>query len=332
MILPAFSRDDSFKRMVENSLDVLCLVAPGGNCTYCSPSSLRVLGWDPEEMLVRFPKHLIHPSDAQGAKLSHERHLSGNGGDDLPNEMRVRKKDGNYSWFEVTSSLIRDKVTNAPWQVLLNMRDISSRRLLEQQLEALALTDPLTGLGNRRAFTWALEHEWRRACREQGEISLLMLDADNFKGINDTYGHDTGDECLCAIAETIRAVGRRPGDMAARYGGEEFTLILPATDAEGAAEVAEQLRVEIKALNLPHSLNHEHGLVVTVSVGAATAVLGGGGDDPRYPAGLLKAAVAALYRAKQEGRNRVERALIVAGSRRGNMNLNEHTATNSPHR
>jgi diguanylate cyclase (GGDEF)-like protein/PAS domain S-box-containing protein len=315
MILTAFTQDDSFRRMAESSMDVLCRVTPGGHCTYCSPSSLRVLGWHPEEMLVYFPKDLIHPGDAPGAKLAHERHLSEEGRNDQPSTMRVRKKDGNYTWLEVSASLIRDEVTHAPWQVLLNMRDVSKRRLLEQQLEALALTDPLTSLGNRRAFTWALEHEWRRARREEGEISLLMLDADNFKGLNDTYGHEIGDECLCAIAETIRAVGRRSGDLAARYGGEEFALILPATDAEGAAKVAEQLRIAIKALNLPHSLNQEHGSVVTVSVGAATAVLGKGGDRPTGPGGLLKAADAALYKAKQEGRNRVESALLVAGVR-----------------
>jgi diguanylate cyclase (GGDEF)-like protein/PAS domain S-box-containing protein len=301
--------------MAENSADVLCRVTPSRHCTYCSPSSMRVLGWEPEEMLVYFPKDLIHPSDAQGAKQVHERHLRDEGQNDSPHTMRVRKKDGSYTWLEVSSSLMRDEVTRAPWQILLSMRDVSKRRLLEQQLEALALTDPLTDLGNRRAFTWALEHEWRRVRRERGEISLLMLDADNFKGINDTYGHDTGDECLCAIAETIRAIGRRSGDMAARYGGEEFALILPATDAEGAAKVAEQLRVAIKALKLPHSMNRAHGSVVTVSVGAATAVLGSGGDRSSGPASLLKAADAALYRAKQEGRNRVETALLAGGLR-----------------
>ncbi len=314
-MLEALTQDDSFRRMAENSVDVLCRVTPSGHCIYCSPSSLRVLGWRPEEMLLYFPNDLIHPKDARGAKLAHERTLSDEGRDDLPNTMRVRKRDGSYTWLEVSFSLMRDEGTKAPWQLLLNMRDVSKRRLVEQQLEALALSDPLTGLGNRRAFTWALEHEWRRARREGSEISLLMLDADNFKGINDTYGHDIGDECLCAIAETIRAVGRRSGDLAARYGGEEFALILPATDAEGAAIVAEHLRISIKALNLPHSLNREHDSVVTVSVGAATAVLGLGGDRPTNPSGLLKAADAALYKAKQDGRNRVETALLVAGSR-----------------
>jgi diguanylate cyclase (GGDEF)-like protein len=185
------------------------------------------------------------------------------------------------------------------------MRDVTKRELLTRQLESMALTDPLTNLGNRRAFAQALEHEWGRARRQKADISLLMLDVDNFKGINDKYGHLVGDDCLSAIASIIASAGRRAGDMAARYGGEEFALILPSTDAEGAGEVAEHLRAAIKNLKLPHIQNPDHDSVVTVSVGAATALLSAVASSVG-PSSLLRAADLALYKAKQQGRNRVE--------------------------
>ncbi len=308
------TQDECFKMMAEHSVPVLCCLTIERQCTYCSPSSLRVLGWEPEEMLAYFPKDLIHSGDELSARLSHERQVSEEGQDDTPGMMRVRKKDGNYTWLEVTSSLMRNQMTQAPWQVLLNMRDVSQRRLRDEQLEALAMTDSLTGLGNRRAFNEVLEREWARARRGNSEVSLLMLDVDNFKGVNDRFGHDVGDDCLRAIGHTIATVGKRAGDMAARYGGEEFALILPETDAEGAAEVAERLRKAIKRLDLPHGRNAEHDSVVTVSVGAVTVVFNAGGK-PVTPGNLLKAADTALYKAKQQGRNRVETSLLVGSTR-----------------
>lgn len=300
--------------MAEQSTDILCRMTLSMRCVYCSPASLPVLGWTSDEMLVRFPDGLVHREDLGAVRAVHKRHAEGHGAQDGPATMRVRKKDTTYAWLEVNSSLMRDEGTGEPWQVLLNMRDIGKRIQLEQHLGALALTDPLTALGNRRAFDLALDQEWRRARREQSEVSLLLVDIDHFKGINDGYGHVVGDDCLRAIAATIASAGRRPGDMAARYGGEEFALILPATGEEGALGIAEGLRVAIKDLRLPHLRNSEHDSVVTVSIGSATAVLRPGSDSTT-PLSLLRAADEALYKAKQEGRNRVEARLLMAGGR-----------------
>ncbi len=293
--------------MAEHSPDVLCRITMNHRCAYCSPSCLSILGWQPEEMMLRFPAELLHPEDALDVPTA--RNLGDPSLSSEPSILRVRRKDGEYAWLEVNSSLMRDRVTRAPWQVLLSMRDVGKRRLAQQRLQALAMTDALTGLGNRRAFAQALEHEWGRARREKSEVSLLMLDVDNFKGVNDRYGHAVGDQCLCAIAATLSSVGRRSGDLAARYGGEEFALLLPATDAEGAARVAEQVRAAIEGLSLPHIQNRDHGYVVTVSVGAATAVLRPGSRSADFSS-LLKAADSALYKAKQQGRNQVETALL----------------------
>ena len=296
----------SFELMAECSTDVLCrLTTVDMLCTYCSPSAVRVLGWHPDDLLHHLFKGLIHPDDISNARKMHDCNLNGESHPIPSSTLRVRKKDGSYAWLEVNSCLMRDPETKAPWQVLLNMRDISDRIVMEEQLEALSLTDALTGLGNRRAFDQALESEWRRARRDHAAVSLLMLDLDDFKGVNDEYGHQAGDECLRRIAATIRAVARRPGDVAARYGGEELALILPATEAGGAGLVAEQVRRAIEGLHFPHRRNHEHGGIVTVSVGVATAMMGLE-SNAVTPDRLIKAADSALYLAKTLGRNRVE--------------------------
>jgi diguanylate cyclase (GGDEF)-like protein len=113
---------------------------------------------------------------------------------------------------------------------------------LNLQLEHLSLTDPLTQLPNRRAFERSFDAEWRRARREALPISLLMVDIDQFKAFNDLLGHPAGDRCLRLVAETLQRVVRRPLDMAARLGGEEFALLLPNTEAAGAARMDDQRR------------------------------------------------------------------------------------------
>ncbi|MBW7858977.1 MAG: diguanylate cyclase, partial [Leptonema sp. (in: Bacteria)] len=110
-------------------------------------------------------------------------------------------------------------------------------------LENLSATDGLTGLANRRRFDEALDREWRRSARNHNQISLLMIDVDCFKAYNDKYGHLEGDQVLRYLATVIQTKMRRPPDLAARYGGEEFACILPETDQEGAASLAEQIRL-----------------------------------------------------------------------------------------
>ena len=186
-------------------------------------------------------------------------------------------------------------------------------RLAESELRyrRLAGTDGLTGLANRRTFDEAYEREWRRAAREGSPLSLLLLDVDHFKLFNDRYGHLAGDDCLRAIAEAATAMGCRPGDLVARYGGEEFAVLLPGTDREAAAEVAERVRLGVAARKVPHSGSPAG--VVTISVGLATAQprpeSGGneaGGDRTAdAKAAALVQADAGLYAAKRGGRNRV---------------------------
>lgn len=172
------------------------------------------------------------------------------------------------------------------------------------ELSRLASTDGLTHLANRRRFDEALGQEWRRAAREETPLALLLLDVDRFKRFNDEYGHQAGDACLRAIAAAIGRPPCRPGDLIARYGGEEFAVLLPGTDAAGAAEVAERVRSAVEALCRPHAGNAECGGIVTVSIGVGSVRpsldAGAAGTDA-----LLVAADLALYAAKRDGRNRV---------------------------
>jgi len=174
-------------------------------------------------------------------------------------------------------------------------------REANEQLRQLSLHDALTGLPNRRQFDLTLEMEWSRAIRNRRPLSLLLLDVDCFKALNDQYGHPAGDDCLQRIAGALQSSLRRAAETAARYGGEEFAAILPEADATGAALVAETMRQNVLALQILH----EGSLMerfVTVSVGVATAYPTTEGS----PVTLIGAADAALYRAKQRGRNRVE--------------------------
>jgi two-component system chemotaxis family response regulator WspR len=178
----------------------------------------------------------------------------------------------------------------------------SQQQLLEANLELRKLTqsDGLTGLSNRRYLDEYLNAEWRRGMRAQTEVSILMIDVDNFKPYNDTYGHVAGDEVLKQIASTVEGCLGRSGDLAARFGGEEFAVVLPGTSAGGTRLLAEKIRLEIEALRIPHA-GSSSGKHVTISVGGATLV-----PAPDAPmTTLIEAADLALYRAKRDGKNRV---------------------------
>ena len=184
--------------------------------------------------------------------------------------------------------------------VLKNVERIAKLQLHEAnvRLESLATTDGLTGITNRRGFDKLLDDEWRRHQRLQLPLSLALIDADLFKQYNDVCGHLAGDDCLRAIAEVIQSSLRRGGDVAARFGGEEFAIILPNTSEDGAYAIAEQIRLRIKMLAIPHPRSSVSAHV-TISTGLATITP----REGESVLDVLREADAALYRAKANGRD-----------------------------
>jgi diguanylate cyclase len=171
-----------------------------------------------------------------------------------------------------------------------------------RQLELLSVTDALTQIHNRLYFEHRLVAEWSHAAREAQPLSVLIVDLDHFKKINDTYGHPFGDRCLIAAAQALRAGLHRGGDVLARYGGEEFAVLLPGADAQAAQGVADRLLQGVSSVELMHEGKPVH---LACSIGVSTLV-------PAMlssPSSAVSEADKALYQAKQQGRNRVVMAI-----------------------
>ncbi len=173
---------------------------------------------------------------------------------------------------------------------------------LSLRLELLAITDALTGLSNRRRFDEALKSEWQRACRDNTSLSLVLIDVDNFKRINDAYGHPYGDEVLKALAQLLIQHADGPGRLIARYGGEEFAVLLPGAVLDEAQALAERLRVQVQAAL---SMLDHVSVTVTISCGLSCAAPSDLSDRSGRSDSLVEQADEALYRAKRAGRNRV---------------------------
>jgi diguanylate cyclase (GGDEF)-like protein len=191
------------------------------------------------------------------------------------------------------------------WSDMAHRAQGDQLRHERSELQTIAWTDALTGVANRRALDQALSAAERRASRAKQPMSVLMIDIDHFKLLNDHHGHATGDHCLRLVAQCLQRALVRPDDLLARYGGEEFVALLQETEAEGASVVAERLRAAVQALQIPHPQSPER--VVTVSIGVAGSRGGGGLLDD-----LIGAADQALYVAKCAGRNRVAGLHLVA--------------------
>jgi diguanylate cyclase (GGDEF)-like protein/PAS domain S-box-containing protein len=191
--------------------------------------------------------------------------------------------------------LTRDR-RGRPRQAVGILVDVSTEKALEEQMMRLVLSDALTGVPNRRAFDQALRSECRRASRGVEPVSLLMIDLDDFKGFNDSFGHLVGDEALCALTRALTAHLARAGDFLARFGGEEFAVVLPGTDVDGALAVGQRLVAAARSI----TVHQAAGRRLSVSVGTATWIPDG---TPAKPAVLVARADQALYAAKAAGKD-----------------------------
>jgi len=167
-------------------------------------------------------------------------------------------------------------------------------------LKRLTGIDGLTGIANRRSLDEQLQFEWEACLRSRKPVTVLLLDVDDFKRYNDSYGHLRGDACLTRIAETLESCVQKPNDFVARYGGEEFAALLPDTTIEGGAKVAERMRLAVRELRMAHEQSR-HGAYVSISIGIGTVVPSADGSVKD----VLERADRALYEAKSKGRDRV---------------------------
>jgi len=210
----------------------------------------------------------------------------------------VMPKLGNQLYLAIDAGPIHDE-DGQLIAVVETLRDMTDQKRAESALKALASSDGLTGLANRRSFDSALALEWARAQRTKSPLSLLLVDVDHFKFYNDRHGHQKGDDCLRAVGAAM-AADLRPADVAARYGGEEFAVLMPDSAHGAALGAAERLREAISRLRLAHGAAGA-GSHVSLSIGVATEVPA---EDMNSDL-LVTRADQALYAAKHSGRDRV---------------------------
>lgn len=291
-----------FRLLAENCSDMVSRIGPDGMRRYVSPASVRLLGKSPDQLVGSRSLEDIHPNDIEAVQQASEPPTEADT-EDSTISYRVRRADGSWIWLESTIRVVRDPTTGLPDGVVAVSRDVTERKKIESELVRLATLDGLTGIANRRSLDGTLEREWRRCARAELPLSLLLVDIDKFKALNDSQGHPMGDECLRQMGAIIGSTVRRASDFSARYGGEEFAVLLPETDALGAAAVAERVRAEVEALAFPNEAGGLPGGVVTVSIGGAT-LWPVPGEEKSGPVALIQMADQCLYQSKRSGRNR----------------------------
>jgi diguanylate cyclase (GGDEF)-like protein len=299
-----------------------------GEVTLKAVKTLTELGYSEHELVAYVDDiyRLFHPDDVLMVRAAVEDHLSGR----TPQyrcEFRLRAKNGTWVWY-ANYGKVMDVDSDTPGQrfvgVTFNIDDRkrkeeeiarANEQLAEQntllqsyntELELLASCDPLTGLANRRRLLELGINECKRTERFKHALSLLMVDIDFFKNVNDTWGHQVGDRVICAVADACSARIRNGIDTAARVGGEEFVIVLPETNYPSAHALAESLRQSVAALHLPAN---DSGANVTFTVSIGIATQDGGSVSFEQ---LMNNADKALYKAKQTGRNNVQGFEITA--------------------
>jgi len=294
------AKEGDFRLIAEQCSDVVMRVGLDERILYASPSCARILGWDPARLLGTSALAGINPDDRPRMEQVVAALKNGEA-EEARIIYRANHRQKKEIWVETALRVTRSLETDEIDGMVAISRDMTEQKDLQDKLAALATSDGLTGIANRRHFDERLAEEWARAKRDGTPLSLLLVDVDNFKKFNDQYGHQAGDACLRALARILSAQIRRPADLAARYGGEEFALLLPNTDADGCELVGENVRRALRDLGMLHALNLP-SKIVTVSLGGATNMPSEGAMDC---GSLVAAADRALYVAKDSGRDRL---------------------------
>jgi len=274
----------------------MALATPDGRLLEVNQALCRMLGYTAEELIDQRSPVLTHPDD-QAASRELLRQLLAAEVHSTRLEKRYLHKQGQVIWTDYTASLLR-AADGRPLYFIFQMQDITARKAAEERLDQLhqklyaqARHDPLTGLPNRVLFQDRIAQTLRSAKRTRDPVSLLLIDLDGFKAVNDTLGHAAGDRLLQEVGRRMQQVVRA-SDTVARLGGDEFVLLLPSTGRSGAIDVAAKVRAAVHA---PISLN---GQRVTVEGSIGIALYPTDGQDT---ATLLRQADAAMHAAKREG-------------------------------
>ncbi|KNH30372.1 diguanylate cyclase [Pseudomonas syringae] len=263
---------------------------------YVSPAYDRIFGRPAGLLLSDFNhwRDSVYPDDLDYAERSLAQVLVKGAVEDR--EYRIIAADGQVRWLSDKCFINRQAEPGQPVIIVGIAEDITEKKQMEAELQRLASTDVLTQSSNRRHFFECAHHEFEQARLNGAPMAFLLLDIDDFKVVNDTYGHQEGDKVLQCIAESGRAALRR-GDLFGRIGGEEFAAVFPGCAPDMAMQVAERLQREIQRLNFSHD---DQTFGITVSQGLSSLTH----EDESIDT-LFARADAAMYQAKRQGKNRI---------------------------
>ena len=287
--------EQKLRALAESAYDAIIMIDTRGNISFWNEAAEQIFGYEESEVLGRNIHDLVTPAEKRDEAKEGVLRFATTGEGEIVNNIReveAIRKDGTVFPVELSVSGFR---LGGQWYAVGTARDITERKATEEKLRELATTDGLTNLNNRRRFMELAEQEFIRSKRYAHSLAMFMMDIDHFKRVNDTYGHDVGDEVLRALSVTA-SNALRDADILGRLGGEEFGVLLPETKAEAALEVAERIRIAVEKTPIPTSAGD---LNITISIGLAIMDREQDTVDT-----LLKKADVALYNAKENGRNR----------------------------
>jgi diguanylate cyclase (GGDEF)-like protein/PAS domain S-box-containing protein len=293
---------ERFKSAFDNAPIGMALIAMDDRWLQVNDALCRITGQTAGALKATTLRAMTHPDDIELDAQSMRQLLAAQ----VPSyqvEKRLRHAWGHYVWVLVTASIVRDE-ERWPLYVVTQVQDISERKELARRLEYFVDHDFLTGLFNRRHFEQELTKETDRVARYGTPGAVLVIDLDNFKDVNDTFGHTAGDDVLKGVAALLRARLRQT-DIVARIGGDEFAVLLPQTDAGHAQRVADDL---VKSLGRQMAMLADHSIHITASIGVTLF-------DGLTDVEVLAYADLAMYEAKETGRNRASMYRPVAGKK-----------------
>lgn len=284
--------EQNFRRLFDSLQDVYYRTNAQGVVQHVGPGVRRVLGYEPHEIEGRTAEsYYPHSSDRDAFKAAIMEHGEVS---DFPGQM-VRR-DGTVIDISISSHALYDHAGNFAGVEGI-YRDVTQRKNLERELQRLATTDMLTGIANRRAFLETAESAYAHSCHSGEPLTLLMLDLDHFKAINDRYGHLEGDRALVAFAQAVKSQ-LRASDAVGRLGGEEFGVLLPLTTLAEGLEAAHRILQSVRSLQLSDDTGQAYRITTSLGVGAFR-------QSDRSLRDMLDRADQALYLAKHRGRDQI---------------------------